>query len=215
MKLISGKPMLWHVLQRLRRSKLLDEVIVATTIKKTDQVIIKFAQSLGLNVYAGSEEDVLDRYYRTAEKYRIEIVVRVTSDCPLIDPQIIDRIISIYLEKRDSLDFIYAGRTYPPGCAASEVFSFDVLKKDWQEAKSPYEREHVTPFIYCNHQLFRIGQVEYKEDLSHLDLSVDYEKDLKLIREIFRHLYSKKRLFHLEDVVKLLDCKPKLLEQIE
>lgn len=213
MKKISTKPMLWHILQRLKRSKLIDEIIVATTRKKADHIIIELAQGLRLNTYAGSEENVLDRYYRTARKYRAEVVVRITSDCPLIDPHIIDKVIAAFLEKRDSLDYINQGRTYPAGCAATEVFSFDTLQKAWWGAKSPYEREHVTPYIYWNPHLFRIGAVEYERDLSHLKLTVDYQKDLELVREIFRHLYFRGNLFHLEDVVRLLEHKPELLAE--
>jgi len=212
MKLIDNKPMLWHVLWRLRKSKFLDEVIVATTEKKADQVIFKFAQSLGLNVFAGSEENVLDRYYRTAKKYKIRIVVRVTSDCPLIDPWFVDKAISTYLEQRESLDLVYNGKTFPVGCAAAEVFSFEILQRIWQEAKSPYEREHVTPYIYWNPQLFRIKAMEHEKDLSHLRLVVDHENDLKLVKEIFYHLGSEKQLFHLKEIVRLLDYKPELLK---
>lgn len=203
MKSIEGQPMLWHIVQRLRKSKLIDEIIIATTNKKTDQVIIDLAQQLRLNTYAGSEEDVLDRYYQAAKKYKIDIVVRITSDCPLIDPQIVDRVIATYLMHKNNLDYVNQGKDYPSGCAASEVFPFKVLEKVWREAKSPYEREHVTPYIYRNPQLFRIRRLRYKKDLSYLKLTVDYKRDLKLIREIFHHFGEK--LFHLEDVVRLLE----------
>lgn len=223
MKPIAGQPMFWHVVQRLRRSKFINEIIVASSTKKADQVILDLVQKRlawlkppKVRTFAGNEADVLDRYYQAAEKFGIDIVVRVTSDCPLIDPREVDKVIATYLRHKDSLDYVDQGEGYPLGCTASEVFSFKILERVWREAKSLYEREHVTPYIYWNPQLFRIKRIQYERgSVSYLKLSVDYEKDLKLIREIFRNLYFGGGLFHLEDVIRLLEYKPELLEEWE
>ncbi|CAG0969978.1 MAG: glycosyltransferase family protein [Candidatus Methanoperedens sp.] len=209
---ILGKPMLWHIINRLRASKLIERIIIATSDKESDKVILKLAEEVGVEGFAGSEEDVLDRYYHAAKKFEAETIVRITGDCPLIDPQIVDEIIGYYLKNKNILDIVHNGTSYPDGIAETEVFSFAVLEKSWQKARLPSEREHVTSYIWKNPDLFKSATLEYKEDNSFMRFVVDEEKDFMLVTEIFNNLYEKSNIFHYEDILKLLNKKPELID---
>ena len=212
MKNILRKPMLWHMINRLGKSKLIEKIVIATTTNERDKVIIEFAEKQHLESYAGSEHDVLDRYYQAAKKCGAETIVRATSDCPLIDPEIVDKIVGYYLDNKDKLDYVHNGLSYPDGIVETEVFSFTVLEKTWREARLASEREHVSPYIYKNPQIFRVATMEYEEDLSHMRLCVDDEKDFQVVTEIFKNLYRKGRIFYLKDILNFLSKRPELLE---
>ena len=212
MREILGKPLLWHLVNRLKWSKLLNKIVIATTDKAKDKPILKLARELGLDSFAGSEDDVLDRYYQAAKKFNAEVVVRITADCPLIDPELVDKIVRHYLENRDRLDYVASGLTYPDGIVETEVFSFAALDKAWQEARLASEREHVTSYIRKNPLLFRTATVENKEDLSFMRLVVDDEKDFQLVTAIFENLYKDGEIFHLNDILEFLSKRPELLE---
>lgn len=212
MREILGKPMLWHIINRLKGSKLIDKIVIATSDKERDKPILKLARELGLDSFAGSEDDVLDRYYQAAKKFNAEVVVRITADCPLIDPELVDKIVRHYLENRDRLDYAASGLTYPDGIVETEVFSFAALDKAWREARLASERAHVTPYIWKNPLLFRTATVENQEDLSHLRLVVDDKKDFQLITTIFESLYKDGEIFHLNDILEFLSNRPEVLE---
>lgn len=212
MKEILGKPMLWHMINRLKESKLIEKIVIATTTKERDRIILEFAEKNGLESYAGSEEDVLDRYYQAAKKFGVETIVRLSTDCPLIDPELVDGVIRRYLENRDRLDYAHNGLSYPDGIVETAVFSFTALEKAWREARLASEREHVTAYIWKNPELFRIDTVEYEEDLSDMRLVVDDERDFQLVTEIFHNLYKEGEIFHLKDILHFLGKKPELLE---
>lgn len=207
---IAGKPMLWHVVNRVKHAKKLDDVVVATTTLKEDKKILDWASSIGIKSYAGSEKDVLDRYYQAAKKYEADIVVRITADCPLIDPKVIDEIVGFFLNN----DFDYASNTikptYPDGLD-TEVFSFNSLQKAWEEAKLASEREHVTPYIKKNDNLFKTKNFENNVDFSDMRWTVDEKCDLEFIREIYGRLYKNNRIFFMEDVVNLLKKYPEMI----
>lgn len=209
---IFGKPMLWRVIERVKKAKKIDRVVVATTDKEEDQTIIKLAEKMGVESFAGSENDVLDRYYRAAKKYGAKIIVRITSDCPLIGPEIIDRAIKSFLESK--VDYLSTGRlksTFPEGLD-TEVFSFYALEKAWREAKLPSEREHVTPYIWKNPRTFKIKTIKNDRDLSYMRWTVDEEKDLNFVREIYKRLYKKNKIFRTENILNLLKKEPELME---
>jgi len=206
---IAGKPVLWHVVYRVRQAQQVDEVVVATTDKAADQAIIDFASAEGILVFRGSEEDVLDRYYQAAKWIGADVVVRITADCPLIDPQIIDRVIAHYLNGNFDCVSNTHPPTYPDGLDV-EVFSFDALEKAWKEARRLSEREHVTPYIWKNLDKFRLSNVENTEDLSHLRWTVDEPQDLEFVRAVYNHLG--RELFNMFDVLNLLKKHPELLE---
>ena len=217
LKDIVGKPLLWHVINRLKKAKLIDEIVVATTTKEEDEPIIKLAKDNDVKSYAGSEEDVLDRCYQAAKIHKADVIVRITADCPLIDPNVVDKVINYFLDN----DFDYASNTnvgvrvlckqaYPDGLD-TEVFSFDALERAWKEAKLPSEREHVTPYIWKHSGVFKVGSIECDEDLSHMRWTVDYEEDLMFVREVYKRLYRKGEIFHMKDILTLLRVHPELM----
>lgn len=212
MKDILGKPMLWHMVNRLAKSKLIGKMVIATTNKERDKAILEFAEKFNLESYAGSENDVLGRYYQAAKKFGAEAIVRVSADCPLIDPKIVDKIIGYYLANRDQLDYVHNGLSYPDGVVESEVFSFAALEKAWKEARLTSEREHVTSYIWKHPEIFRIATVENNEDLSSLRLVVDDKNDFQLVSEVFKGLYREGEIFHLKDIIDFLRQNPELLE---
>ena len=206
---ISGKPMLWHLINRLKGSELVDRIVVATTDKDFDKPILELAQEMAIESFAGSEDDVLDRYYQAAKKYDAETVVRITADCPMIDPEVTDRIIGHFLKNRHNVDYAHTGLSFPDGLD-TEVFAFDTLERAWLEARWLSEREHVTPYIK-NSGVFRIATVEYEDDLSHMRWVMDDERDLELVTEVFHKLYKEHETFHLRDVLDFLNKRPELL----
>ncbi len=210
---IKGKPMLWHVVNRLKHSKLINEIVVATTNDKKDDETAIFCEDNKICFYRGKQEDVLDRYYQAARIHNADIVVRITSDCPLIDPVITDKVVSSYLGNREIVDYVSntIKRTYPRGMD-TEVMSFQALEKCWQEAKEKHQREHVTPYIYEHPEIFNLSNLENKRNLSDLRLTVDEEKDLELVRKIYIKLYKENNVFFIEDIIKLFENNPDLEE---
>ena len=211
MKNLLGKPMLWHLVQRLSGLKFIDRIVIAVPDKESDKVLLKLADEMGVDSFAGDEEDVLDRYYRAAKKYDAETIVRITSDCPLVDPEIIDKVIQYYIDNRGKFDIVSTGFTFPGGFD-TEVFSFDALETSWKETNKPQEREHVTAYIWNNPSKFNFSRYQYFEDLSHIRLVVDYEEDFKLIIEIFENLYKSDKVFHIEEIIHFLSKNPHLFQ---
>ncbi|OEF98877.1 acylneuraminate cytidylyltransferase [Vulcanibacillus modesticaldus] len=213
LKSVLNKPLLEYQIERIKRSKLLDEIVIATTVKEVDLPIIALSKRLGIIYFRGLEADVLARYYGAAKKFQADIIVRLTSDCPIIDPQIIDRVIEYYLLHQNVYDYVsnILKRSYPRGMD-TEVFSFESLEKAHFQATKPFEREHVTPFIYKHPELFGLGNVASKEDLSQYRLTVDTPEDFQLIKRIIEHLYPLDQNFTLFDVIKLLDKIPELAQ---
>jgi spore coat polysaccharide biosynthesis protein SpsF len=211
LKDIEGKSMLWHVINRVNYSNLIDEIVIATTDAKEDDEIEKFCKNNDFYFYRGSQEDVLDRYYQTAKFYKVDLIVRITADCPLISPEIIDKVIKYYLDNKEKVDYVSntLERTYPRGMDV-EVFSFKALETAWQKAKKQHQREHVTPYIYENSDTFNLSCIKNEKDLSPLRLTVDEEKDLELVKEIYKRLDRKGSIFYLKDIVKLLAKHPEL-----
>lgn len=209
---VAGKPMLWHMLNRLKLSNKIDNIVLAIPSSVQNDRLEDLAKGLKLHCFRGSEEDVLDRYYKAAVKFGGEVIVRLTADCPLIDPRMTDRIIEEHLNS--DVDYTSSGisRTFPWGLGA-EVFSFDALERAYEEAKLDYEREHVTPYIYQHPNLFKIKAIEATGKLRRPDLrlTVDTEEDLRLIKEIFKRLYRDDQAFYTEDIIDLLDKHPELV----
>ena len=206
-----GKPMLWHVINRVKPAKMLNDIVIATTALNEDKQILELASEMGIKSYAGGEDDVLDRYYQAAIIYKADVIVRITADCPLIDPNVIDRAIEFYLNH----DFDYISTaiepTYPDGLD-TEILSFGVLKRAWKEATLASEREHVTPYIWKNPQLFKIKNLENDKDLSYMRWSVDEERDLEFVREIYKRLYKEGEMFYMGNVLNLLKKHPELMD---
>jgi len=213
LKKIERRTLLSHAIRRVLYSNLLNKgnIVIATTTKKEDERITEIADKEGVRSFKGSEGDVLDRYYKAAKKYNADIVVRITSDCPLIDYEIIDKVIDTFISHGD-IDYC-SNRlkpSYPEGLD-TEVFSFRALERAWREAEKPYDREHVTPYIYRTRG-FRVKDVSSMTNLSFLHLSVDYKKDLEFARGVYRYLYDRDNPFILNDVINLFIDRPGILK---
>ena len=209
MKPICGKPILWHVVNRLKAAKYLDEVMVATTTHPSDDVIEEWCSLTGVPSYRGSLEDVLERYYGAASKAGARTVVRITADCPLIEPDLVDKAVEKFSE--GVYDHVGVDSSFPDGLDC-EVFSFEALTKARSDARLASEREHVTPYIWKNPGLFRLGAIKSPEDLSHMRWTVDDEKDLKLVTEIYEALYRGDDVFHMREILSFLSRNSRLLD---
>lgn len=204
LKKICGKTILEHDIERLKRIKNIDKLVIATTTLEKDDAIVEEAKRLGITYFRGSEEDVLSRYYYAARENNADVVVRVTSDCPLIDSEISEKIIQYYLDNKDKYDYVSntIDRTYPRGLD-TEVFSFHTLEKAFNEAENQRDKEHVTPYIWDNAELFMLYQYKNNVDYSNLRWTLDTEEDLKLICIIYEYLYKKNMNFGFNDIIKL------------
>ena len=207
---IGNRPLLAHVIERARACRRAQQVVVATTTDPDDQPVDELAARLGCQVYRGSADDVLDRYYQAALQSGAGIVVRFTADDPFKDPTVTDQVIARLLSD-PALD--YASNTmeptFPEGLDV-EAFTFAALERAWREARLPAEREHVTPYLYNHPERFRLASVTSPRNLSHLRLTVDYEQDLRLAREICFRLGPGGRIFSLQEIVSLLEAEPTL-----
>lgn len=208
----NGKSDLFHVYNRVSRSKKINKLVIATTDKISDDKVLRFCEKEKINCYRGSEDDVLDRFYKCCKQLDLtqnDIVVRITADCPLIDPIIIDEVIGFFEEEK--CDYVSNGiePTFPDGLDV-EVFTFAALKKSWESAKLLSEREHVTPYIRSNETLFKIGNYKNKIDLSHHRWTLDEIEDYQLINAIYEKLYTPDKLFITQDVLSFLNENPKL-----
>ncbi len=210
---LCGKPMLWHLINRLDHAKLISDIVIATTTDKRDDIIEKFCEENGILLFRGSEEDVLDRYYQAAKRYNADTIVRITSDCPLIDPRVVDKVIKEYLKNRKFVSGLnnVSNRTYPRGLD-TEVFSFSALETAWKHAVDPYQREHPTVYIYEHPELFKVKCVENSRDLSMLRWTVDEKKDFMLVTEIYKRLYKAGGIFLMSDIVALMEKEPFLMD---
>lgn len=211
LKDLLGKPMLVHVVERTRRAKALNSVIVATTTRPDDDVIARLCEQKGYPYFRGSLEDLLDRYYQTAVQFKVDNVVRITSDCPLIEPEIIDRTVYEFLNHSPALDYAsnFLTRTFPRGLDI-EVMSFKALQKAWQEDNNPAWREHVTPYIYRHPEKFQIHNVTGDTDYSQMRWTVDTPEDMELVRRIYQYFQNNK--FTWIQVLDLLKIHPDWLE---
>ena len=204
---LAGQPMLVRVINRTRRAKNLTDVIVATTTQPVDDVIAQLCQKRGWSYFRGSEEDVLDRYYQASLAFDVDVIVRITADCPLIDPEIIDRVLNEFLSRYPEVQYVSTTliRTYPRGLDV-EVVSFQALDKAWREDKNPAWREHVTPFIWRHPEKFNLRNVAHNRDYSHMRWTVDTVEDMAFVRQIYD--YFKNDAFGWRDVLKLLKKHP-------
>lgn len=207
---LEGETVLARVLNRLRRARLINELLVATTEHSADDAIVQECRRHSVAVCRGDQDDVLDRYFRAAQLAKAEIVVRITSDCPLIDPEITDQTIAAFVQSRPDYASNVLVRTYPRGLD-TEVMSFDALARAWQEARKPYQREHVTPYIYEHSAQFKLLSVTGDADHSGHRWTVDTPQDLELVRAIYVRLKGK-AMFLWRDVLDLVEQDPGLAD---
>ncbi len=202
LKPLAGKPMLIQVYNRVRAARHLNEVIIATTTAPKDNEIDVLCKKNGISCYRGSENDVLDRYYQAATLHQATNIARITADCPLIDPGVIDLIVDYFLKH----DLDYASNTHPPTYPDgldTEIFSYQALERAWKEARLQSEREHVTPYIWKNPSIFKIGHIDNDKDLSHLRWTVDEPDDYEFISRVYENFPN--TLFSFDDILNLLN----------
>jgi len=207
LKPILGRPMLERQIERLRRARRMDKLVVATSTDASDNPVAALCRALAVDCFRGSLDDVLDRFYQAARPHAPRAVVRLTGDCPLADPGVIDELI----DRHVAGDFDYTSntieRSYPDGLDA-EVMELRCLEAAWREAALPSEREHVTPFIYHHPERFRLGRLVQSPDLSRLRWVVDEPEDFAFISAIYEALYLEKPAFGTADVLALLERRP-------
>jgi spore coat polysaccharide biosynthesis protein SpsF len=207
LKPILGRPMLALQIERVGRSRRIDKLLVATSLDTSDDPIAALCRESGVSCFRGSLDDVLDRFYQAAAELKPASVVRLTGDCPLADPVVIDQLIQLHIARRDDYTSNTLTRTFPDGLDA-EVMRFACLETAWREAALPSEREHVTPFIYHHSQRFKLGGLNQADDLSHWRWVVDEPADFAFISRIYEALYPTNPAFTTADVLKLLRENP-------
>jgi spore coat polysaccharide biosynthesis protein SpsF len=215
LKPILGRPMLWHIVQRVRAIPSITEVVVAVPDDEANGVLRSFCSNNGIAFFAGSETDVLDRYYQAAKQFEADPVLRVTADCPLVDPKLIERLIGAYESGGYDHIGIAAGagaqlldkKLFPDGLDA-ECFGFSALERSWHAATDPRDREHVTRYMWSNKNIFRCGNITADVDFPKLRLTVDHPEDFELITKIYEALYSERRPFELSEVISFLKNNP-------
>jgi len=210
---VMGKPLLEYQIERMRRVRLVDEIVIATTTDDSDHPIVELCKRLGVAYYRGSEEDVLARYYYAAQESMADDIIRITSDCPLIDPGVMDEVISLYINNYEKYDYVSntLERTYPRGLD-TEVFSMAALEKAHREASEQPEREHVTLHMYRQPERFRLASSCSTIDYSEHRWTVDTSEDFELIKLILQELYPLNSRFTWMDVIGLLNKHPEWVQ---
>lgn len=211
LKEVAGKPLLEHLINRLKKAATIDDIIIATTTSQDDNQVVDFVKSLGISWHTGPEDDVLARYVGAAEKFGADLIIRITSDCPLIDPVTLDKVVSFY--KMNNYDYVSNTRklTYPRGLD-TEVFSMEALQKADRMAVDQPDREHVTLYMYQHPDQFSIANVEAEPPLNRPDLRlcVDTMEDFSLIAKIYETLYVDGNIIDIREVMKLFEKMPEL-----
>ena len=214
---IEKKPMLYHIVDRVKRVSQIEDIVIATSNEKTDEPIVDFCLSNSIKYFAGSENNVLDRFYQAANKYNADPIIRITGDCPLVDSQVVMNLIKLFFSLKSDHAGVATGagtinnkdRCFPDGLDA-ECFSFKSLKDAWENATSTIDKEHVTPFIWKNPKLFKLSTLFSDSDYSEHRWTVDNKEDLIFIRKIYKLLYQNNKYFGMDKVIDLLNSKKEL-----
>jgi spore coat polysaccharide biosynthesis protein SpsF len=207
---IENKSMIWHVINRIKNIKSVQQIVLITTNEKSDQILLDIAKDEGIEGFAGDTTNVLNRHYQCALKMSADPIIRITSDCPIIDPCLVEEMLQFFLKHNyDYVSNIHPA-TYPDGLD-TEIFSFETLEKTSSNAKLNSEKEHVTPYMEKHPELFSIFNFENNEDLSHIRLTVDQKEDLELIQKIYS-IMSPKIDFGLNEIKDILSKHPELFK---
>lgn len=204
---IGGKPALYHVVNRVRKAAAIDRVIVAASRNPADDSLQSYCETLDVVCFRGDENDVLDRFYQAAVQYPAGVIVRITADCPLLDPSVTDRVVQAFLDERCDYASNTLICTYPDGLDV-EVFTFQALERAWREARLLSEREHVTPYIKKHPEIFRLKNVKHDCDLSSLRWTLDEPADLEFIRAVYDG--ASREFFGMEEILSWLQSHPEL-----
>lgn len=210
-KEVNSRSLLSYLVERLESVSMLDEIIVATSDQSQDDLIVAECEKLKVVCYRGSEDDVLDRFYKTAVSHGINPIVRITGDCPLILPELIDQACRRFLQEK--IDYLNHAFPYPDGLADISVISFAALEIAWKEAKLPSEREHVVPFLYNHPERFKFLQLKVETILSKYRFTVDNPVDFDVVKHIIENLYKKpRRIFGLPELERYVKNYPEMVQ---
>ncbi|MFH1197886.1 MAG: glycosyltransferase family protein [bacterium] len=212
MLLAAGKPLLLLMIERMKQAVKTGKVIVATSTNYEDDAIEKLCVENKIDFFRGHPTDLLDRHYWAGKKLKADAVVKIPSDCPLIDPKIIDRVIDHYITNFDEYDYVsnLHPATYPDGNDV-EIMSFEALKTAWENANQNFEREHTTPYIWTHPEMFKIGNIKWEANLDYSTShrwTIDYEEDYLFIKKVFEELYPVNPKFSMVDILNLLWLNP-------
>ena len=212
LKTLCGRPMLWHIVERLKFSKLLNQIILALPDAKGNEDLEKFAVENSIKYFKGSEDWVLERVFFAAKENNCDVIVRITADNPLMDPEIIDEAIKQHLKSGADYSCTEKPERFLPLGMGVEVFNFDSLQAAYNKSKESYDREHVTSYLYENPDVFKINSVKLSETLRapHLRLTMDTKEDLELMEKIYQRLYRPENIFKTEQILNLFVKNPEL-----
>jgi spore coat polysaccharide biosynthesis protein SpsF len=211
---LAGKPLILRMYERVDLAQYVGEIVVAITADESDNQLFKLCKQNSLNVFRGHSLDLLDRHYKAAKELNAEVVIKIPSDCPLIDPKIIDKVILYYINNKENFDFVsnLHPPSYPDGNDV-EIMSFESLENAWINAKKDFEREHTTPYIWENPDKFRIGNVVWESghdySMTHR-FTLDFKEDYVFIQSVYDELYVNNNRFGLKDILVLLEKKPEI-----
>ena len=208
---ILKKPVIWHIHNRLKACMNLDQICVATSVNHADDEIEKFATSEKIPYFRGSEEMVLERLIGAAKKFNSDVIVRITADCPLIDPKIVDTLVSIYQENESDIEFVSntIDRTFPDGLD-TEVIATKFLIKLSDKLRDSFTRSWFSMHIIENHKQYCCQNYKYSKDLSKLRWTLDYKEDYEFIKAVYEELYQESKIFFMKDILSLIAKKPHL-----
>jgi len=204
---LEDRTVLEWVITRVKASSFVNDIVVATTLNKEDLEIVKLCSNIGIRVYCGSEDNVLDRYYQVAKLLKADHVVRITADCPLIDPRVIDEIVDLHLKTCADFTCNTIEVTYPDG-EDTEIFKFEALCESWKNATQQVELEHVTPYVKNRPNIFNLVNLKYKQDLSKKRWTLDNKEDYRFMCLVFKNVYKGNPLFSMGEVLDFLDKNP-------
>ncbi len=208
--LIDGKPLLWHVVNRLRYSKMIDDIVVATTENSKDDKIEEWCRENNFHCFRGSENDVLNRYYSASQAFPSDIVVRITADDPFKEPKVIDEVITKLIEE----GYDHVTNNLPPSFPEGldcEAFKKSALDRSEKEAETAFEREHVTQYIYHHPEIFKIGNVSNGENLSYLRWTVDKDVDFEMVKAVYAHRNpANKGILLMDEILDILKAHPEI-----
>lgn len=206
---LSGQPLIWHVVNRLKYSKKIERIVLATTVNPKDDVLEQWAQDNKIDCFRGSENNVLERYYMAAKAYEADVIVRITADDPFKDPVVIDSVIEKL--QTEQLDFSFNNNppSFPEGLDV-EVFTMKALETAYRNSTDPYEQEHVTQYFYRNKPMFKQGNFAYEDDISALRWTIDTDKDLEMAAIVYEKLYQPGKIFFFGDILDLFEKQPEI-----
>ena len=213
---LAGEPLLYRMYERVRSSPLTGTVVIAIPNDPADDPIESLSKEKNISLFRGNTFDLLDRHYKAGLKFNAVAIVKIPSDCPLIDPDIISKTISYYLDNSDKFDYVsnLHPQSYPDGNDV-EIMSMKVLKKAWEKAYRDLEREHTTPYFWENPDQFKIGNVKWETGYDYsmaYRWTIDYYEDYLFIKEVYDELYNQNPLFGINDILNLLSLKPELIK---